>query len=275
MNWRRKRAFTLIELLVVIAIIAVLASLLLPALSSAKTKARLVECLNNKRQLAIAWTLYADDNNGGLVLNVSDPEKSVWTSDLQSWEAWDVTTNVARLMSPEHSVLGHYSKNAAIYQCTADFYVSPKQRAAGLTRRIRNVSMNHTMGLPPPENRSIYWNFYAKTADLSRSDPSHRFVFIDNHPETTRERQFAIDAYPDRPFHGFIHFPGSLHNGSGTLDFADGHAEAKRWRDPDLKFPVRFAGHGVDWPPRNNQSEDFRWLWSRTGEPIPLGVASP
>jgi hypothetical protein len=131
--------------------------------------------------------------------------------------------------------------------------------------------MNHTMGLPPSQNRSIYWNFYAKTADLSRSNPSHRFVFIDTHPETTRERQFAIDANPDRPFAGFVHYPGSLHNGSGTLNFADLHAEAKRWRNPDTKFPVSFADSGVGWPQRNNESEDYRWLWSRTGEPIPNG----
>ena len=269
MNWRRKGAFTLIELLVVIAIIAVLASLLFPALGHAKAKARLIECLNNKRQLAIAWTLYADDNDGNLVLNISDLWKSVWTSDLQTWLVLDATTNVAHLMAPEYSVLGQYSKNAAIYQCTADSYVSPVQKAAGLIRRIRNVSMNATMGLPPPENRSLYWNYYAKTADLSRSDPSRRFVFIDSHPETIYDRPFYLDAYPERPFHGFANYPGSLHNGSGTLNFADGHAEAKRWRDPDTKFPVRFAEWGVGWPPRNNESEDYRWLWSRTGEPIP------
>jgi len=269
-NLEGEDGFTLLELLVVIAIIVILASLLLPALSSAKAKARLVECLNNKRQLAIAWTLYAEDNDGNLVVNVSDLAKSVWTSDLQSWQVWDDTTNVAKLIAPEHSVLGHYSQSAAIYQCTADFYVSPKQKAAGLKRRIRNVSMNHTMGLPPPENRSIYWNFYAKTADLSRSDSSHRFVFIDTHPETTRERQFYLDAYPDQPFNGFANFPGSLHNGSGTLSFADAHAEAKRWRVADTMFPVRFADLGVGWPSRNHESEDYRWLWARTGEPVPF-----
>src|ERR1035437_3132674 len=188
----------------------------------------------------------------------------------QQWQAWDDTTNVAKLMAPEYSVLGHYSKSAAIYQCTADFYVSPEQKPARLTRRIRNVSINHTMGLPPPENRSIYWNYYANTAHLSRSAPSHRFVFIDTHPETTRERQFFIDAYPDRSFNGFANFPGSLHNGSGTLSFADTHAEAKRWRVADTMFPVRFAELGVGWPPHNNESEDYRWLWARTGEPVPF-----
>jgi prepilin-type N-terminal cleavage/methylation domain-containing protein len=266
-NRRCRAGFTLIELLVVIAIIAILAGILLPALSRAKHSARLAQCLNHKRQLVIAWTLYAGDNDDRLAPNPYNND-TAWTHDQLPWtrdvQDWDVSsqTNVDYLISPKHACLAAYSNDREIYTCPEDLFVSPAQKAAGYRRRIRNVSMNLAMGVKDDgleENRvdGTGWRKYYRFSDLARSVPANRWVFIDQHPDSIAHGWFQMGSI------GFVDFPSTLHNHGLTLDFADGHSEFKRWKLAETYWPVTFS-HSSFFPAV--KQDDVRWLFDRTGE---------
>ncbi len=237
---RAAEAFTLIELLVVIAIIAILAALLLPALARSKQQALTAKCLSNHKQLVVAWTMYAGDNNGVLVQN-----NALGTTPYDLGQAWimgdmQATPDLTNLYDIEHCKLYPYSKSPGIYKCPAD---SIPYRIGGTGKgydRIRSYSMSGQMNSQDPMELQFPCN--VKESDIRRPPPSHAFVFIDEAACSIDDGYYAIDVL----IHEWQNLVAAWHDNGGNLDFADGHAEHWPWYD---KITLTIANYVGPSPP--------------------------
>jgi prepilin-type N-terminal cleavage/methylation domain-containing protein/prepilin-type processing-associated H-X9-DG protein len=280
---QRRAGFTLIELLVVIAIIAILAAMLLPALTKAKQKAVATQCMNNHRQLLLAWRMYVDDNQdllpyasdsrGGLNVGLT---VGVWAVGIMSFDTqnrytWDPDYGV------KTSPLWSYSRSLAIWKCPSDdSYIE----ISGTRKpRVRSMSMNLWLGGFAGENMALEtfphsepltkWTVYRKSNQISANPgASSIFVFTDMRPDSIDAGNFGVcmDGYGSDPTtYQFWDLPGIQHGKSCSFSFADGHAERKVWKNsattPPLTVPANQALANDIFTSPNN--EDIAWLQDR------------
>jgi prepilin-type N-terminal cleavage/methylation domain-containing protein/prepilin-type processing-associated H-X9-DG protein len=260
-------AFTLVELLVVIAMIGVLSALLLPALGRARARAQGIACLNNTRQLGLAWLLYADDHEARLPYNLGGDaaRKTValrtnlnWVNNVMTWELDADNTNTATITEAS---LGPYANRAvSIYRCPSDQVLSAIQRTAGWTARIRSYSMNAMVGDAGElsrqgynQNNPGYVQFFKLTAI---PEPAEIFVFLDEHPDSINDGYFLNRAY----YHEWVDLPASYHDGAAAFSFADGHARLRRWVNAGTKSPARPDAAALPRYVPKQESVDYAWI---------------
>jgi len=274
-NRTRRGGFTLIELLVVIAIIAILAALLLPALTKAKQQAQGVQCLSNNKQMTTAWKMYTGDNGGWLAYNIAgdlmdNNHTNTWVSDWMDFTPnWADNTNSARLLDPQYSLLAPYTASAGIYKCPAD--QSTALEGGTPCPRVRSVSMNEAVGrfadpywlnyLQP----SVNFTVFQKEGDYGGMSTALLWVFDDEHPDSINDGCLAVAICPTLGSTMWVDVPASYHNGACGIGFADGHAEIHKWLDRRSVFPIEYNAYLYETVPHiqpNNQ--DIIWWGQRT-----------
>ena len=264
---RIRGGFTLIELLVVIAIIAILAAMLLPALSKAKEKARAISCLNNGKQIMLGWKMYNGDNDERMVNNLgqtplagemtkaSGTPKLNWVCDLMDWSA--NTYNYDTYLVKDSMLSPYYANNTKIFKCPSDIYLGSVQAGFPDPGRLRSVSMNGYFGAydVKPNNKwelgihqfgNDLWKQWLKESTVP--NPANYWVFLDEHADSINDAYFQNDP----KFQGlgqanyeWNDLPGSYHNGGCTLSFVDGHSEIHHWISSMTKASVKYAQPGT------------------------------
>jgi prepilin-type N-terminal cleavage/methylation domain-containing protein/prepilin-type processing-associated H-X9-DG protein len=267
--WHRRNssAFTLIELLVVIAIIAILASMLLPALGRAKLKATCATCLSNQKQLVLGWQMYALDNEDRLLptsYTGADGTMNLYAGGFWVGPVPDITTGITEAEAMRRVAAGmsnsplykyNYCKAIGAYHCPGDIRTKALRPGRGWAwdsySKADGMAGGMWSGIKP----------YTRSTQIT--EPSMSFVFIEEaDPRSYNNGTWVLDVNPPGWVDPFAIFHGDV----STFGFADGHVELHRWLESTTIKAARDSARGIQsfyWSGGNIRNRDFIWVWDR------------
>lgn len=245
-----RKGFTLIELLVVIAIIAILAAMLLPALSRARLKAQGIGCMNNSKQLCLAWRMYAEDNRDTLPFSYASTAAALPACWIPSGASYDL--DEANPKAPQNwnydltvrkSLLWPYCGNqVGIWHCPADTSLAINNLGQTVPR-VRSMSMSNWVGgngdVPPNADYRGFWGqganwvVFRKLSAMVNPGPAMTYVLLDERQDSINDGYLVceMDGYPNLAQTKIVDYPASYHGGACGFAFADGHSEVHKWKD--------------------------------------------